>query len=122
MLALLGSLLVLFIVGPLLRLLLMASPSSLGTAIADPELQASITLTVLCATGATLIAAFLGVPLGYLLARARFPGRRLLLGLVDLPVVIPHPVAGIALLLFLGRHHFAQIDFDRDLRGLMTWF
>jgi len=37
-LALLGSLLVLFIVGPLLRLLLMASPSSLGTAIADPEL------------------------------------------------------------------------------------
>ena len=104
MLALLGSLLVLFIVGPLLRLLLMASPSSLGTAIADPELQASITLTVLCATGATLIAACLGVPLGYLLARARFPGRRLLLGLVDLPVVIPHPVAGIALLLFLGRH------------------
>jgi len=103
-LALLGSLLVLFIVGPLLRLLLMASPSSLGTAIADPELQASITLTVLCATGATLIAACLGVPLGYLLARARFPGRRLLLGLVDLPVVIPHPVAGIALLLFLGRH------------------
>mgnify|MGYP003548452870 CR=1 FL=1 len=39
-----------------------------------------------------------------LLARTRFPGRRLLLGIVDLPVVVPHPVAGIALLLFLGRH------------------
>lgn len=96
--------LVLFIVGPLARLLLMASPSSLGTALADPELQASIVLTVLCATAATLIAAFLGVPLAYILTRARFPGRRLILGLMDLPVVVPHPVAGIALLLFLGRH------------------
>lgn len=104
MLALLGALLVLFIVGPLVRLLLMASPSSLGSALGDPELQASIALTILCATAATAIAAVLGVPLGYLLARTRFPGRRLLLGIVDLPVVIPHPVAGIALLLFLGRH------------------
>ena len=104
LLALLGSLLILFIVGPLVRLLFMASPSSLGRALADPELQASIVLTVLCATAATAIAAVLGVPLGYLLARTRFPGRRLLLGIVDLPVVVPHPVAGIALLLFLGRH------------------
>ena len=90
--------------GPLVRLLLMASPTSLGAALADPELRASIALTVLCATVATAIAALLGVPLGYLLARSHFPGRRLLLGIVDLPVVIPHPVAGIALLLFLGRH------------------
>jgi molybdate/tungstate transport system permease protein len=103
-LALLGSALVLFIVGPLVRLLLMASPSSLGAALADPELQASIALTVFCATVATAIATLSGVPLGYLLARSHFPGRRLLLGIVDLPVVIPHPVAGIALLLFLGRH------------------
>ena len=103
-LALLGSLLILFIIGPLVRLLFMASPSGLGRALADPELQASIVLTVLCATAATAMAAILGVPLGYLLARTRFPGRRLLLGIVDLPVVVPHPVAGIALLLFLGRH------------------
>jgi molybdate/tungstate transport system permease protein len=43
------------------------------------------------------------VPLAYLLARRDFPGRRLVQGLIELPVVIPHPVAGIALLLFLGR-------------------
>ncbi len=104
MLALLGSVLILFIVGPLLRLLFMASPSGLASALTDPELQASIALTVFCATAATGIAAILGIPLGYLLARAHFPGRRLVLGIVDLPVVIPHPVAGIALLLFLGRH------------------
>jgi molybdate/tungstate transport system permease protein len=98
-----GACLVLFIVGPLLRLLLLASPRTLGEALADPELRESIVLTVVTASIATLIALLLGVPLAYLLARRSFPGRRLVQGLIDLPVVIPHPVAGIALLLFLGR-------------------
>ncbi len=99
----LGACLVLFIVGPLLRLLLMASPESLAQAAADPEVSASIALTVLTATAATAIALVLGMPLAFLLARREFPGRRIVQGLIELPVVIPHPVAGIALLLFLGR-------------------
>lgn len=126
-LALLGSILILFIVGPLVRLLFMASPEGLRSALADPELQASIVLTVLCATAATAIAAILGVPLGYLLARARFPGRRLLQGIVDLPVVVPHPVAGIALLLFLGRHSLvggtlaaAGLEFVSHVPGIVA--
>jgi molybdate/tungstate transport system permease protein len=99
----LGACLVLFVVGPLLRLLWESSPRSLADALHDPELRDSILLTILTATAATAIAAVLGIPLAYLLARRPFPGRRLVQGLVDLPVVIPHPVAGIALLLFLGR-------------------
>lgn len=99
----LAACLVLFIVGPLLRLLVMASPASLSEATADPELRASIVLTVVTATVATLIGAAFGLPVAYLLARYRFPGRRLVQGVIELPVVIPHPVAGIALLLFLGR-------------------
>jgi molybdate/tungstate transport system permease protein len=102
-LATLGACLVLFIVGPLLRLVFYASPASLGEALRDSELRESIALTVLTATTATLIAAVLGVPLAYLLARRNFRGRRLIQGLIELPVVVPHPVAGIALLLFLGR-------------------
>jgi len=101
--AILGALLVLFIIGPLLRLLLEVSPATLGAAAADPEVRGAIALTVLAASAATLIALLLGVPLGYALARYRFPGSGLLRGILDLPVVIPHPVAGIALLLFLGR-------------------
>src|SRR5205814_6541960 len=42
-------------------------------------------------------------PLAYLLARRRFPGHAGVAALVDLPLLIPHPVAGIALLLALGR-------------------
>jgi molybdate/tungstate transport system permease protein len=99
-----GALLVLFIIGPLLRLLLLASPQHLSDALQDPELRSSIVLTVVTASLATLIGALLGVPLGYLLARRSFPGHRVIQGIIDLPVVIPHPVAGIALLLFLGRH------------------
>lgn len=99
----LSAFLVLFIVGPLLRLLLLATPHSLGEALRDAELRDSIVLTVVTASVATLIGIVLGVPLAYLLARRSFPGRRIVQGLIDLPVVIPHPVAGIALLLFLGR-------------------
>ena len=100
---LLAAVLVLFVAGPLVRLLLQASPASLGAAFRDPEIVASIWLTILTATGATLLSVLLGVPLAYLLARVDFPGRRLVAGVLELPVVVPHPVAGIALLLFLGR-------------------
>jgi len=99
----LAALLVLFVAGPLLRLLLHSSPASLGAALRDRELVASISLTVIAASAATVLSLVLGVPLAYLLARAHFRGRRLIEGIVELPVVVPHPVAGIALLLFLGR-------------------
>ncbi|HEX5003927.1 MAG TPA: ABC transporter permease [Gemmatimonadales bacterium] len=111
--AALGALLVLFIVGPLLRLLWLATPASLGEALRDRELLSSITLTLGTATAATLIGAVLGVPLAFLLARRSFPGRRLVEAIVELPVVVPHPVAGIALLLFLGRNSSLGSGFAR---------
>jgi molybdate/tungstate transport system permease protein len=121
-LATLGALLVVFIVGPLLRLLFLATPASMGEALRDQELLASIALTLGTATAATLIGALLGVPLAYLLARRSF-----IEAVVELPVVIPHPVAGIALLLFLGRHSavggvFAKfgIEFVSHIPGIVA--
>lgn len=101
---LLGALLVLVIAGPLARLLWEAPPGALAAAAREGEVRDAIWLSVVSASAATALALLLGLPLGYALARYRFPGRRLLTGLVDLPVVVPHPVAGIALMLFLGRH------------------
>ena len=69
----------------------------------DKELRAALLLTLSCATAATLIAVVGGTPLAYLLARGSFPGRSVIAALVDLPLLIPHPVAGIALLIALGR-------------------
>ncbi len=125
--AALGALLVVFIVGPLLRLMFLATPASFGEALRDRELLASIALTLGTATAATLIGALLGVPLAYLLARRSFRGRRFIEAVVELPVVIPHPVAGIALLLFLGRNStvggvFAKfgIEFVSHIPGIVA--
>ena len=69
----------------------------------DAELRRSLALTALAATAATFVAVMLGTPLAYLLARDRLPWRSVISALVELPLLIPHPVAGIALLLAFGR-------------------
>jgi molybdate/tungstate transport system permease protein len=69
----------------------------------DAELRSALALTALTATGATVVTVLLGTPLAYLLARGRLPGTTIVGALLDLPLLIPHPVAGIALLLAFGR-------------------
>ncbi|MEP6617844.1 MAG: ABC transporter permease [bacterium] len=69
----------------------------------DRELRQALALTVASATSATFVAVLLGTPLAYLLARGRMPAGALVSALVELPLLIPHPVAGIALLLAFGR-------------------
>src|SRR3954469_3917062 len=68
----------------------------------DHELRDALWLTLGCATAATVIAGIGGTPLAYRLARGTLPDRTVIQAVVDIPLVIPHPVAGIALLLALG--------------------
>lgn len=107
-LLLLGSLMLLFVVAPLVRLVLATSSSELSEALGDEELWTSIVLTLRAAGLATIISVLFGVPLAYVLARARFSGRAFVLGIVDLPIMIPHSAAGIALLTVIGRHSLTQ--------------
>ena len=79
------------------------SASGTRKLLTDAELRGALALTAATATTATLLGLAGGVPLAYLLARHEFRGRALLAALLDLPLLIPHPVAGIALLLVLGR-------------------
>ncbi len=97
-----GGVLVLFVALPLAALLFGAPPGELARAFDDAELLRSLGLTFGSAAAAALIAMLSGVPLAYLLARRRFPGKRLLEGLIDLPIVVPHTAAGIALLMVFG--------------------
>lgn len=101
--ALAASLLLLFLAAPTLALLGTAGGAGARGLLADPELRSALALTAGTATAATLVAMLLGTPLAWLLARDRVRGRSVVTALLDLPLLIPHPVAGIALLLVLGR-------------------
>jgi molybdate/tungstate transport system permease protein len=98
-----GSLLVLFVVLPLVSTILSTTPAAFLNSFGDPEVLHSIGLTFAAAAIATALALLTGVPLAYLLARHRFRGKRLLEAVINLPVVIPHTAAGVALLLVFGR-------------------
>jgi molybdate/tungstate transport system permease protein len=102
----LGGILVLIVVIPLVRMVLSADPAVLGSTMRDPEVIQSILLTLRAALWATLSCILFGVPLAYALARWRFPGKSMVQGIVDLPVMIPHTAAGIALLMVYGREFF----------------
>jgi molybdate/tungstate transport system permease protein len=98
-----GLLVVLFLVLPLLATFLGSSPGEVASSLSDRSVLTSLWITFVAAFIATLIALVLGVPLAYLLARREFPGKSLLQGLIDLPIIIPHTAAGIALLMVFGR-------------------
>ena len=102
----LSILLIILVAVPLLRMILSADPEVMRSTIADQEVMASIFLTLRSAFWATIACAILGIPLAYLLARWNFPGKSLVQGLVDMPIMIPHTAAGIALLMVYGRNFF----------------
>jgi molybdate/tungstate transport system permease protein len=102
--ALSASLFLLFIAAPLVGLVGSGGARGVRALLADAELRSAIMLTIGTATLATLFGVLGATPVAYALARGRFRGRSLLAALIDLPLLIPHPVAGIALLLVLGRN------------------
>lgn len=99
----LGTLLILFVAWPLLRTVTASGPAVLWRTLLDEEVRGSIGLTFYASLIATAIAFICGVPLAYLLARVDFPGKRLVEGIIDVPIVVPHSAAGIALLMAFGR-------------------
>jgi molybdate transport system permease protein len=74
------------------------------TPAAGATLREAIVLSLLTSGIAMVAIVVLGTPLAWLLARRPFPGRRLVDALVDLPIVLPPAVAGIALLMAFGRY------------------
>ncbi len=100
----LGALLLVFILEPLVFLIVSEDFHSLGETAADPYVMEAIWLSMSMAFLATVASVILGVPLGYLLARRDFLGRALIQGIVDVPIVMPHLISGIALLMVFGIH------------------
>ncbi|MFH1320135.1 MAG: ABC transporter permease [Bacteroidota bacterium] len=101
--AFLGGLVLLFIIAPLVGLVIATSPVEIIETSKDSEVQYSIWLTLWTSMLATIVFAVAAIPLSYLLARKNFPLKRLVLAIIDLPIVIPHSAAGIAILGFISR-------------------
>lgn len=95
--------LVLFFALPLLALALRVSPADVVASFRETEVTQAISLSFITTMVTVSITVLLGTPLAYLLARRRFAGRTVVDTLIDLPMVLPPAVAGIALLVTFGR-------------------
>lgn len=104
----------LFVAVPLAALTYRAADSGqLLDSLSKPLVRDALKLSLVTSLFTLVVVVALGTPLAYVLARAAFPGKRLLDTLVDLPIVLPPVVAGVALLMAFGRRGV----FGAGLRG-----
>ena len=92
-----------FLALPFVALLLRVAPREFFARLGSGDVLEALALSLLTSTLATLLVVVFGTPLAWLLATREFPGKRTIEVLVDLPMVLPPTVAGIALLMAFGR-------------------
>lgn len=99
-----AALVVLLLVVPLTALVWRTVDSgTLGPALRNPMVLAALQLSLVTSFVSLALAVVLGTPLAYGLARCQFRGKGVIEALVEVPVVLPPAVAGIALLMAFGR-------------------
>lgn len=108
-LILLGFIIALFLTLPLFKMLIGSSVETLWSTFREADVSTSVLLTMRVSLFATLFTLITGLPLAYLVARHDFFGRSFVETLIDIPIMIPHTAAGIALLIAFG--HGAIGDF-----------
>jgi molybdate/tungstate transport system permease protein len=106
LLMILSSLVLLFILAPLAGMFIHTGGREFLETVKDREVQQSVWLTLWVSFAATLFFAAGSIPLAWLLARKDFPLKNVVQGIIDLPIVLPHTAAGIALLGFISRDGF----------------
>ena len=100
--------LLLFLVLPLVALFVRTPPDSLIAGLQTPQVRQAVGLSMLTTLVTVFVTVLFGTPVAYLLARHKFVLRRLRLRrlvdtVLDLPMVLPPAVAGVALLMAFGR-------------------
>jgi molybdate transport system permease protein len=88
---------------PILRVAL-----PIAAALAKPEIQYSLKLTMVSCFFTAILSLIVAVPLGYALSRFNFPGRNLLDAILDIPIVLPPLVVGLSLLILFQFQPFAS--------------
>jgi molybdate/tungstate transport system permease protein len=100
-----AGLVLLFIFGPLAQTVFAPDKEIFLETLKDKDVLRSIGLSLFASGTAAVITLIFGTPLAYILARHRFYGKKLVESIIDLPIMIPHPVVGIALLTISGHNH-----------------
>jgi len=100
---LLSSIVLLFILIPLVGLFSGDGWLQLFEAFKDWQIVYSVWLTMKISFYGVLFILLTGLPLAYLIARYDFRGRSIIESIIDIPVMIPHTAAGIALLMAFNR-------------------
>jgi molybdate transport system permease protein len=109
----LAALFALFLGIPVLALVVRAIlDGSLRVAVASPAVLEALWLSLVTTAISLFITVILGLPLAIVLARRRFRGKGWLEAVVDLPIVLPPSVAGLALLLVFGRRGLLSAPFE----------
>jgi molybdate/tungstate transport system permease protein len=123
---LLGGLLLLNLVAPIVNLLLQANWSAWLASLRQPESYQAIKVSLLASGISVWIMTLMGVPLGYVLARAHPPLKRLWVSLVFLPLVVPDLAGGILLLQMFGPYGLVghpldahNIELTNNLAGIV---
>jgi molybdate transport system permease protein len=98
---------------PFVGLLWRAPWSSAWDVVREKAVRDALWLSIKCSVAATAVALFFGVPLAWLLARARFPGRSAVRALCTLSMVLPPVVGGVALFFSFGRRGLFGQYLDR---------
>jgi molybdate transport system permease protein len=92
-----------FVSLPLLAMLVRAPWREIGSSLGSGGTSEALRLSIVVSLAATGLSVLLGVPVAWVLARARIPGRSVLRAIIVLPIVLPPVVGGIGLLAALGR-------------------
>jgi molybdate transport system permease protein len=92
-----------------------SSPGDLLRALQSREIRYAIGLSVATCTVTAILSLFLAVPVGYLLARGRFPGKPWLDAALDIPIVLPPMVVGLCLLILF------QTPFGRAVEHVLPF-
>ena len=112
----LGSILFVNLMLPIASLPFQADWSNWITALRQPQALQALVISIEASAISLAIMALFGIPLGYLLARAELPLKRIWISLVFLPMVVPDLAAGVLLLRTFGP--YGSIGQTLDARGI----
>ncbi len=104
-----GLTLVFFLLFPVIFMLLGEDTRNIISILSKSNVQEALITTAITATVSTLLLCLVGIPFSWALARSRFFGRDFMMSAIDIPIIVPHSAAGIAILsVFSRRQPFGQ--------------